>query len=218
MRIFYIIICILFIAGQAQAKILFNKSLNHGKTKLQVSKNDWNKYTLKYNGSIPDIFESWDYYLSLKKALNTIPDNTDFTITLNSPGGSTTTAEGIEALLERKCPSRKFLYNWQNKKKCQITTRVENDGLCASACVLFYMLGRKREASIDARFGFHTLFVKDNNGITIYPEKMLEYLSYFKVNPQWLHERYEEGVFHSTQMSFYTPDMLTGSNVVQKIL
>ena len=102
----------------------------------------------------------------------------------------------------------------QFKKYPQITTIVEKDKSCASACIALFMVGKKRIVHPTSRFGFHCSSIPTPFG----PMKVFggyDYELKYGVDRKWLQKNAE--VFESVKIKYFTPNLLIGSKVFTEI-
>ncbi len=103
---------------------------------------------------------------------------------------------------------RRFV-GWENKK-CTITSLVESDAYCASACIPLFMVGDIRQAGRTAAFGFHQGSVIP--GALMIPFMAEGDLKKRGVNEEWLQARQE--MFQSLEFTWLFPHEMLGSDIV----
>ena len=105
------------------------------------------------------------------------------------------------------------------KKKCQfpnckITTVVPPGKKCSSACLVIFMIGDIRVAYKDSLFGFHTAamsidFLRISFKI---PGAIEKYYGKAGISKQWINDN--KDLFKTRKLTYLTPDLMTGSNIV----
>jgi len=147
-------------------------------------------------------------------ALKMIPDNTDFSIVLSSPGGPVEETEKIIEQIKNKCAPKDAQ---STEKSCVVTTVVDQSKSCVSACTYIFAAGDVRAASAGAVFGFHAAAAfLDFGGYEMAPPEraVAAYLKYSDVDPKWIDQQIALGVFSQVEITWYSREDLKNSNFV----
>lgn len=134
----------------------------------------------------------------ISEVISQLPSNTSFTLDLSgNEGGSSYVARQTELLLREKCP---FNQN-PSGKSCQITTIVNPEENCFSACLNLFMIGDIRLAGIESKFGFHA---ENHPFFGILEEKTISDLLRGGVNPEWLKALADHGTFATRELTYFS--------------
>jgi hypothetical protein len=164
---------------------------------------DQSAYSLEINGGIERL-KVWDGALAI------IPDNTDFSIVLNSPGGPVEETEVIDRHIRNKCHAE--------GRECVITTVVH--GKCVSVCTAVFSMGDVRAAGKDAVFGFHgAATFNDFGGYELAPaSRVLKQYELSPVSPGWFQSLADRGIFSTVDITWFARGDLSDGNYVNEWL
>jgi hypothetical protein len=158
---------------------------------------------IKLNGVILSSFvEDHD---GLKKVKKLLRPGVDIRLKLNSAGGLLSIFDDFSGSLRDAC---------SYSMDCKITTYVESEDECTSACVPLFMVGDRRKAGESARFGFHTASALPGFGKI--PALVQNDLIKNGVDESWL--EMNKSLFDSLQVTILNPKRLEGSNIVTSIV
>ncbi len=175
------------------------EALEHGITTIDLyqSPSDW---VLHFKGFL----SSDEVKGSFVSLLDQIPENTNFRLAIESPGGTFDVTFAVLDALHRKC----------NGQNCKITTYVPSGRQCASNCIILLMGGHVRMMGEKSFLGFHAVSDSDNNlhmaATTSYMQELLRMgVDYVFLNRMWINK-----IFHSQEIHFVDVGELANSKII----
>ena len=125
-------------------------------------------------------------------------------------GGYLSHAEDIVSTIKSVCEAKRNKYD--RRQSCNITSFVDSNSSCISACIIPYMAAKKRVACDNTTFGFHAVSMMGFKGSAQYTVSLLLRLGVFKT---WLLRNIN--MFRSLDVTYLTPREMIGSNIVTEV-
>ncbi|MEM7646652.1 MAG: hypothetical protein AAF203_07075 [Pseudomonadota bacterium] len=173
-------------------------------------------YVLELDGTFPLAAGTGAGFL---EALDAIPKDTNFTVVLNSGGGSILLAENyFRKEMIKKCRRRvKTRKRTKFIKTCRIKTLVKAHSECSSACLAIFLAGDDRFLDENAKLGFHTAQTPFSNS---WPRKMARHLRKWGADSDWTIRQRRLGTFDDVEMTYFNGfDLLSqNSGIVTKVI